>query len=392
MNLKPAGVRNSRRRAPPAEKALAAIWSEVLGLTKVGIHDSFFELGGHSLLATQLMSRVRDRFGVELPLRTLFEEPTVAGLSGRLARLRSKDGAAQPIRPMPREDGPLPLSFAQERMWFLHQLDPLSPVYNMPAAFRLEGRLAPERLEETLRAVVRRHEALRTTFRLEDGQPVQVVSPEPGHLLAEIDLRALPPALREAELRRQAAEEVLRPFDLAAGPLLRATFLRLSGKETGEAALILVQHHIVSDGWSLGVLVREVVAIYASLLAGVPPALPDLPIQYADFAAWQRTWLQGERLEREMSYWKERLGNVPALRLPTDRPRRPVRRFQGGTRHFSVPPASILPPRSWARRKEPHPLWSSSPRSPPFSAAMPARRTSRSARRSRTATAPRSRG
>ncbi|HEX2077170.1 MAG TPA: amino acid adenylation domain-containing protein, partial [Longimicrobium sp.] len=243
----------------PVEEVLAGIWAEVLRLERVGANDSFFELGGHSLLATRVVSRVRELFGVELPLRALFEGPTVAELAGRVEEMRR---AGLPVLPpvVPTErTGPLPLSFAQERLWFIDRLEPGSAVYNIPMAWRLGGALDQAALERALGEIVRRHEALRTVFREADGSPVQVIAPFGGFALPVEDLSGLGEADREAAVRRRAGEEARRAFDLSAGPLFRAALLRL-GEE--DHVLLLSMHHIVSDGWSMGVLFRELSALY----------------------------------------------------------------------------------------------------------------------------------
>ncbi len=285
------------------EELVAAIWSEVLGVERIGPSDDFFGLGGHSLKVTQILARVRDAFGVELPVRSLFESPT---LSGFAARIRDASApAAPPLTRVPR-DGDLPLSFAQERLWFLQRLSPGSPAYNMPAALRLSGDLDPAVLERVLQEIVRRHEILRTTFPETDGEPRQRVHPFRPFSLPVIDVT-------EAEAERFVREEASRPFDLREGPLLRATLLRLGEREW---MALFSLHHVVSDGWSVGVLVKETAALYA----GKP--LPELPIQYADFAVWQRGWLQGEALAGQISWWREALADAPAvLDLPLDRPR-----------------------------------------------------------------------
>ena len=311
----------------PVEEILIAIWAQVLVLKQVSVYDNFFELGGHSLLATQIISRVRDAFQVELPLRRLFETPTVAGLAeGIEVAMRAKRGLpAPPMLPLPR-DRELPLSFAQERLWFLDQLEPDSPAYNIPAAVRIRGSLNVTALEQSVNDIVRRHKALRTTFATVDGEPVQVIAPAKPLSLVSLDLRALPEDEREAEALRLATEEAQRPFDLAQGPLLRATLLRL-GEE--EHIALLTMHHIASDGWSMGVLIREVAALYQAFSTGEPSPLPELPIQYADFAVWQRQWLQGEVLEAQLAYWKQQLADIPVLELPTDRPRPAIQTSRG---------------------------------------------------------------
>ncbi|HLL46626.1 MAG TPA: amino acid adenylation domain-containing protein, partial [Longimicrobiaceae bacterium] len=310
----PAGPRT------PVEEVLCGIWADVLRRGAVGVHDDFFELGGHSLLATRVVSRIREALRVELPLRALFEAPTVAGLAARVELLRREapGGEAPPIAPVPRSH-PLPLSFAQQRLWFIDQLEPGRSTYNMPLALRVGGGLDPQALERSLSHLVRRHESLRTRFPSRQGRPVQLVEPARPARLPTVDLCGLAEADREAELGRRIAEAAARPFDLAAGPLLRAALVRL-GRE--DAALLLTLHHIVSDGWSMGILAREVSLLYRGYSRGEEPRLPELPVQYADYAAWQRERLRGEVLEAQLGYWRGRLAGAPALlELPTDRPR-----------------------------------------------------------------------
>ncbi|HSG40674.1 MAG TPA: condensation domain-containing protein, partial [Thermoanaerobaculia bacterium] len=308
-----------------AESRLAEIWCEVLGLEAVGVQDDFFDLGGHSLLATQLVSRVRESFGVELPLRRLFEVSTVESLAAELAGTTA--AVAPPLRRVDRS-GDLPLSFAQERMWVLNRLEPESPLYNIPGGLRLRGRLDVEALRAALREIVRRHEALRTTFAVKGGRPVQVVA-------AALDLPVPVEELDEADLHRRSVQEARQPFDLAAGPLVRARLLRL-GEE--EHVLLVTFHHIVADGWSIGVFVRELSALYAALAAGQPSPLPELEVQYADFAVWQRGWLSGDALASRIAWWRESLAGAPAqLEIPADRPRPPQPSYRGATRRKTLP-------------------------------------------------------
>ncbi|HTE18971.1 MAG TPA: condensation domain-containing protein, partial [Armatimonadota bacterium] len=300
------------------EEMMAGIWSGVLGVAAVGMGDNFFDLGGHSLLATQVISRVREALGLEVPLRELFISPTVAtfaaAVEGRLRGAEAEGQQTPPLRAVRRE-GALPLSFAQQRLWFLDRLEPESAFYNIPLAVRLTGTLDVSALAQTFTEVVRRHESLRTAFRAEEGEPVQVIG-EPYEITLEVeDLSGLDAAEREAEARRVLTEEGRRPFDLATGRLLRVRLLRLSEEEH---VVSLVMHHIISDGWSVGVLVHEVAALYAAYSEERESPLPELEIQYADYAAWQREWLQGEALERELAYWREQLaGAPPVLELPT---------------------------------------------------------------------------
>ncbi len=334
----------------PAEEMLAAIWSEVLGVRRVGIHDDFFELGGHSLLATQVMSRLREAFNVELPLRRLFEGPTVAELAHAVEAALAA-GAPAPDGPIPRapQGAPLPLSFAQERLWFLDRLQPGETVYNLPLVLRLEGDLDVPALAAAIGEIVRRHAVLRTVFVEGGGDPVQRVMPAASRGLEMVDLAGLPAAARERETARLAAEEAARPFDLARGPLLRTALLRLG---EGRHALVVNQHHIVSDGWSAGVLVREVGDLYAAARDGRPSPLPELPIQYADFALWQRGWLAGEALARQAGYWRERLRGLPAeIELPADRPRPPVLSPRGAEHRFALDGGALAALSALARRE-----------------------------------------
>jgi hypothetical protein len=293
----------------------------------VGIHDDFFELGGHSLLATRLVSRVREATGVELPLKALFEGGTVAALAERLeAARRSRPAAARPLSPVAR-GGSLPLSYSQQRLWFLAQLEPHASTYNIPGALRLTGALDVAVLERCLGTLLERHEVLRTAFESQEGRPVQRIVPALKLEVPVEDLRALPAGEREARAREIEKLEAERPFELAEPPLLRVRLLRLDEQEH---ALLVTLHHIVSDGWSLGVLFREMTALYEAFSAGGQNPLPPLPIQYADFAYWQRHWLQGELLEHQLQYWRQRLAGAPArLALPSALPRPEVPSHRG---------------------------------------------------------------
>ncbi len=322
----------------PAEEMLAAIWMDVLGV-EAGPDDSFFALGGHSLLAVRLLSRAREAFGVDLPLRALFAAPTIRGLAGEITAA-SKDALLPPLLPGAR-DSLAPLSFPQQRLWFLDRLQPGRAIYNVPIALRLDGLLDPAALERGLDGVVRRHEALRTRFVEVDDQPCQEVLPPSRFPLPEVDLRALPTVTRAGELARLGREEALRPFDLSRAPLLRAHLVRL---DTAESALLLTLHHIVSDAWSDEVLGRELSALYS----GRP--LPGLPLQYADYARWQRSWPEAF-LAAQLDHWKRQLGGLATLELPTDRPRPPVLSFRGGVVHFTVPEELAAALRALARRR-----------------------------------------
>ncbi|AEI67143.1 non-ribosomal peptide synthase/polyketide synthase [Corallococcus macrosporus] len=335
-----AGPKAEHFQAPrtATEQKLAAIFSEVLNVDRISVSDDFFELGGHSLLATQLVSRVREAFQVELPLRTVFECRTVAALAERLVH-DSGRGATRRGPPLVRtaRGGPIPLSFAQQRLWFLHQLEPNSASYNVPVAVKLSGTLDVAALQRSFGALVQRHEALRTTFRSEGGMPIQVIAPNGIGALEFVDVSALSGAEAAQEVERRTEAEALRPFNLEKGPLLRATVVK-EGEE--EHVLVLVMHHIVSDGWSMGVLVRELVELYEAYAAGREPRLPELPVQYADYAVWQREWLAGEVLEEQLGYWRRQLEGAPgALELPTDKARPAVQTYRGGTTGLEWPRA-----------------------------------------------------
>ncbi|HIP70970.1 MAG TPA: amino acid adenylation domain-containing protein, partial [Anaerolineae bacterium] len=318
------------------EEQLANIFREVLEAAQVGVHDNFFDLGGHSLLATQLVSRVREAFAIDLPLRAIFESPTVAALAEQV-EIGQRGGAstqAPPLQPVPRT-AEMPLSFAQQRLWFLDQLEPGSPFYNIPEALRLTGVLDTGVLERALNEIVRRHEILRTTFPMTDGRPYQHILPELTIPLPVADLRHLPEGEREAAAQRLANEEAQRPFNLVSGPLLRGKLIRLADDDW---LILLTLHHIIGDDWSTSVLIQEVAVLYEAFGHGRFSPLPELPIQYADYAHWQRHWLQGEVLAEQLDYWKTQLADSPAqLNLPTDRPRPPVQTFAGDYISFSLP-------------------------------------------------------
>ncbi|MET0623231.1 MAG: amino acid adenylation domain-containing protein [Pyrinomonadaceae bacterium] len=320
----------------PAEGLLAGIWAEVLGVEQVGVEDNFFELGGHSLLATRVVSRMRQDFKVEIQLRSIFETPTVAGLAACVeGALREQTGTAPPPFERAPRDGRLPLSFSQLRLWLLDRLEPGSTVYNNPYALRLKGALDAAALRRSLDEIVRRHEVLRTSFATVDGEPVQVIEPALGLDLPLLDLSGLEEDERDTSVRRVFNEQAGTPFDLRRAPLLRAALLRLGDEEH---VLVLVVHHIIFDVWSIDVLMQEVRALYAAFTEGRPSPLAELPMQYADFAAWQRGWLQGEVLQAQTDYWKKKLGGMPPLELQTDRPRPRQRTYTGGQLTFSLPP------------------------------------------------------
>jgi amino acid adenylation domain-containing protein len=307
------------------ETTLAAIWAELLGVERVGRHDSFFVLGGHSLLAVRLMNRVR-MLGADVPLATLFAAPTLAAFAGALeAHLQQGTDALPEITPVSREGG-LPLSFAQQRLWFLAQLDGVSESYHMALALHVRGPLDRAAWQQALDALFARHEALRSTFVSVDGQPqVRLLPADRGVPLRWHDLRGVPDV--EAQLARLSHEAAHAPFDLARGPLIHACGIQVADDEH---VMLLVQHHIVSDGWSIGVMVRELSALYAASVGAQADTLPPLAVQYPDYAAWQRQWLTGERLQAQSDYWRVTLADAPALlELPTDRPRPAQQSFAG---------------------------------------------------------------
>jgi amino acid adenylation domain-containing protein len=319
----------------PVQQIVAGIWAELLKVEVVGANDNFFELGGHSLLATQVISRIRETFKQEISVRSLFGKPTVAEWAATIEMALSEGHGleAPPIVRVPR-DGELPLSFAQPRLWFLDQLEPGSIFYNISSAIKLTGVLDVDAMERALTEIVRRHEVLRTTFSQVNGEPQQIISPAESFRLPVIDLSHMPDEERLAEMRRLTSEEAVRPFDLLRGPLLRVTLLR-TGPE--EHTTLLTQHHIVSDGWSTGILIREVAALYTAYRAGRPSPLEELPIQYADFAHWQRQWLQGDALERLLSYWRRQLaGASTVLELPAAKPRPAVQTFRAAKQRVEL--------------------------------------------------------
>ncbi len=323
----------------PVEEALAGICAELLGIDLVGVHHNFFELGGHSLLASQILARVRHTFDVDVPLKEFIEEATVARLA-RLVEEALSNGTVGRRPPLARaqRNGPLPASFAQQRLWFLDQLEPGQASYNIPAAVRLLGRLDVPALERAFREIVRRHEVLRTRFESREGVPHQVIAPSLEIHLEIDDLSALAEEDGQTEAMRRVTMEAGRPFDLAQGPLIRTGLVRL-GRE--EHIVLVTMHHIVSDGWSIGILIREVSALYEAFRKGEPSPLDEPPVQYADYAVWQRGWLEGEVLQAQIDYWTSRLAGLSPLELPTDRPRS-VGHARGGAVRTAVLPRAVL--------------------------------------------------
>ena len=298
----------------PREQKVAKIWREVLDVKQVGIHDNFFDLGGHSLLAMQVISRFREDHQWDLSLADFFKTPTVAALAAGVTQSGDLIASGE-IIPVGRGEN-LPLSFIQQQLWFLHQLDPRSAAYHVPLAVRLNGPLNVDALRQALATIIERHEILRTTFPAVEGRPAQIIAPGAPVDLTPMDLRALSAAEREAQVSRLVVDVSDRPFDVAQGPLLRFTLLQLSETEN---VLIMVMHHLVADGWSWGVLLGELGKIYEAISDGKPVSLPALPVQYADFAHWQQQTFQGRTLVEQTDYWKEKLAGAPAaLALPVD--------------------------------------------------------------------------
>ena len=364
----------------PLEEKVAAIWAELLHIERVGIHDNFFELGGHSLKATQVVSRIRDTFQIELPLRSLFEQPTVAGLGQQIGTIKG-DHILPPIVPVGRKSD-LPLSFAQERLWFEEQLQGPSPTYNMPLGWRLSGQLNVDALERSLQKIVQRHASLRTTIQpstddetfavaqelagrqheheapveadlVHSGAPRQVI--QAAHFsLDKVDLSAMSSVEQAAEVQKIARTEAMRPFNLAQELMIRATLIALGapkqekqgarlGRDSGTAdqsleeyLFLCTMHHIASDGWSLRILQRELSTLYSSFVNQQPLPLPALPIQYADYALWQRQQLVSTAMAKQLDYWRTQLTDAPAsLELLTDHPRPPVQTNRGASHRLT---------------------------------------------------------
>jgi hypothetical protein len=324
----------------PLEETVASVWREVLKLERVGARQNFFELGGHSLLAIQVIVRLRDILGMKLQLRILIDNPTVAGFAEAIAREggeieigKSKSRDPQAMKPVSR-NGYLPLSFAQQRLWFVDQLEPESVAYNTSMALRLRGPLNTLVLEQALSEIVRRHEVLRTTFPSQDGHPRQVIGAAKPMILPIIDFGAIGEKA-EPHARRLISEEAERPFNLAKGPLLRVKMLKLAAEDH---VMTFMMQHIITDGWSLELMVGEFVALYEAYGNGRASSLPELELQYADFAVWQREWLQGEVLDEGLRYWKKELsGELPIIEFPGARPRPKSPSHKGDDLTFFIP-------------------------------------------------------
>ena len=311
----------------------------MLKVERIGLHDDFFDLGGHSLMAIKANSQIRDAFEIDLPMEALFSNSTIAAMAKVLSG--GERTAESPQRIARREQsGPCALSFAQERLWFLDQLAPGSPVYNVLDAIAFYGKYNPEAMRRTVNELVRRHESLRTSFMNRDGQPMQVAVPTLDVTLAEIDLKSLPEPERKGEWQRIVGEAGRETFDLSRIPLFRLTVVHVTPREH---KLLLVMHHIIADEWSMEIMHREATQLYEAFCQGRQSPLPELPIQYADYACWQREWLQGEVLDKQDSYWRQELAGAPTiLELPADKPRPAVQSFQGASEFFRLP-KSLLP-------------------------------------------------
>ena len=334
----------------PAEKVLADIWSELLHLKRVGVHDNFFELGGHSLMATQMISRVRNAFGAELPMLAVFETPTVEKLAERLTQAGVDRSGSKPVAPRvtdPRsgaslgeaphkgdKDGEVELSFGQERLWFLEQLEPGLAVYNVPIGIALQGPLNVPALERSVNALAARHGSFRTSFGEVEGCPKARRTRGVKVNLPVVELEHFPDDQQHTELQRLMADEAAQPFDLNEAPLLRAKLFRLGRRNH---LLLLTTHHLVSDGWTMAILYRELQELYEAHAQGRTLRLPELPLEFSDYASWQREWLQGEVLEDQLAYWKQQLrGPLPALDLPVDHPRPTQQSYRGDARYFAL--------------------------------------------------------
>ena len=314
----------------PLEQMLAGIWQEVLRVERVGVNDNFFDLGGHSLLATRVVARLRQTLEIVLPCAPSLIRPRLPGwgLTSKRPAVMVRDCRACRRSRSRRGKDPIPLSFAQERFWFLDKFEPGSVTYNVPLAFRMRGPLDATAFHRALEEVVRRHEVLRTTYHARDGRPAQIVSDRAAVSLPVLDLAGS--ADPEAEAMRLASVEARRGFDLENGPPLRAALWRLGEQDH---VFLLTIHHIAFDGWSIGVLGRELQCFYELYTGEGSTPLAEPTLQYSDYAMWQREWLRGEVLEQQVAYWRDRLQGAPALlELPTDRPRPAVQRYRGARR------------------------------------------------------------
>ena len=331
----------------PLESRLAEIWRELLGVSPAGVEDNFFHLGGDSILATQLIVRLRDEFGVELPMFRLFNSPTLAALAEWIPSAPRSDAAAAARIPRVGRDRPLPLSFAQQRMWFLNRFEDEAVAYAMPAAVRLRGSLNIAALRSALQSILDRHEVLRANYTAPEGVPVQVAAPQRTFELPLVDLQYPGEPERLARLHQISREEAIRPFDLSADLPLRALLLRMA---PDDHVLLITVHHIVSDGWSKSLFFRELSVFYRAALNHAPPDLPELPLQYGDFAVWQRSLLGGDAGARLAAYWTGRLRGIPpVLDLPADRPRPARQTFRGAIERLHLPASLAASVRALSR-------------------------------------------
>ncbi|NEO40840.1 MAG: amino acid adenylation domain-containing protein [Moorea sp. SIOASIH] len=313
----------------PTEEILAGIWQDVLGLERVGIHDNFFDLGGHSLRAMEAIALSRKALQGELSIQDFFGAPTIAEIAQHLetASHQSLHLDKPPLQPRPVQSGREPISYTQQEFWFFEQLYPGNQLYHLHLVYHLTGRLNVTALEQSLREIVRRHETLRSSFACVNGEVIYAIAPEPVYSFSVVDLRELPPQEREPEAKQQANAAIQHPFDFTQGPFLRSQLWQLD--ET-EYVFLIATHHIVADGWSFGILLQELSTLYTVFCEGQSSTLSELPLQYADFAAWQRQWLQGQGLADQLTFWKQHLGvTPPVIQLPTDYPRPPRRTFTG---------------------------------------------------------------
>ncbi|GAX42390.1 amino acid adenylation domain-containing protein [Tolypothrix sp. NIES-4075] len=334
----PAPDRNSLIKednfVPPrtaTEKACSDIWCQILGLKRIGIHDNFFDLGGHSLLVSQVLGYCWQEFSVELAVRQFFQAPTVADLATVIEQYQNQGINVSNYKIIPQRinQKSVPLSFAQQRLWFLEQLEPRNANYHICEVVRINGSLSVTALQQSLDAIVACHEVLRTNFILEDGSPVQVINAAQVVELTFVDLQDYLPTERQTQVQRHLQQESQRPFNFSKDLMLRGCLLQIAPQEH---ILLLVMHHIASDGWSIGVLWNQLKEFYTAFLNGEPIPLPTIPIQYADFAVWQRQWLSGQELENQLNYWKQQLADAnPVLELATDYPRPPVQTYRNAS-------------------------------------------------------------
>ncbi|MCY0997072.1 amino acid adenylation domain-containing protein [Myxococcus sp. MISCRS1] len=335
MTLASANTGSNQSPRTQTEQVLCELWSVLLEVEQVGVHDDFFQLGGHSLIATQLVSRINEIFQLRLPLPSIFDAPTIAQLASAIDASRGATASGMDLKLRPgARTSEAPLSYSQERLWFMEQLHPGQATHNIPLSYRITSALDVGVLQRALDEVLRRHEPLRVTFASTESGPIARISPPGAFPLSVIDLGHLCADTREEEASRLATEQAHTPIDVRTGPIIRGTLLKLGAREH---RLLLTMHHIVSDGWSVGVLLRELRTHYEDFAAGRSSSLPELPVRYADFAAWQRQWLPAQAEERLLPYWRKRLAQAPALlSLPADRPRPPLQRFQGARRTFHI--------------------------------------------------------